>query len=131
MQKYLGDCTWWRRCQAVARANPALIEKAFQKRTDGTLRRHHLRAEGPKWVPVKVHIDADLPHNDWYHLTYASGRDEKELWPALLEKAFAQRAGSYREASRCATSAGPGGRARARATRPPTCASRTASFGRR
>jgi hypothetical protein len=44
---------------------------------------------------VKVNIDADLPHNDWYHLQYASGRDERELWPALLEKAFAQRAGSY------------------------------------
>jgi hypothetical protein len=42
-----------------------------------------------------VKIDADLPRNDWYHLEYASGRDEKELWPALLEKAFAARAGGY------------------------------------
>ncbi len=95
MQKYLADCYLIAAMSAVARANPELIEKAFQKRTDGTYDVTIYEPKGAKWVPVKVRIDADLPHNDWYHLSYASGRDEKELWPALLEKAFAQRAGSY------------------------------------
>ncbi len=95
MQKYLGDCYLIAAMSAVARANPEVIEKAFKKRTDGSYDVTIHEQKGNKWVPVKVHIDADLPHNDWYHLTYASARDEKELWPALLEKAFAQRAGSY------------------------------------
>lgn len=95
LQKYLADCYLIAAMSAVARANPEVIEKAFQKRTDGTYDVTIYEQKGSKWLPVKVHIDADLPHNDWYHLTYASARDEKELWPALLEKAFAQRAGSY------------------------------------
>jgi hypothetical protein len=95
MQKYLGDCYLIAAMAAVARVNPELIEKAFKKRSDGTYDVTIYEPKGNSWKPVTVRIDADLPHNDWYHLQYASGRDEKELWPALLEKAFAQHAGSY------------------------------------
>jgi hypothetical protein len=95
MQKYLADCYLIAAMSSVAKVNPELIEKAFTKRTDGTYDVTLYEQKGAKWVPVKVRIDADLPHNDWLHLNYASGRDEQELWPALLEKAFAQRAGSY------------------------------------
>jgi Calpain family cysteine protease len=94
-QKYLGDCYLMAAMASVARVNPQLIERAFHKRTDGTYDVTIFKRHGSKFEPVKVHIDADLPHNDWYHLTYASGRDEKELWPALLEKAVAAHAGSY------------------------------------
>lgn len=94
-QKYLADCYLIAAMAATARANPELIEKAFKKRSDGTYDVTIYEQKGAKWVPTKVHIDADLPHNDWYHLQYASARDEKELWPALLEKAFAAKAGSY------------------------------------
>jgi hypothetical protein len=94
-QKYLGDCYLMAAMAAVARVDPKVIEKAFTKRSDGTYDVTLYEKKGRGFTPVKVHIDADLPHNDWYHLEYASGRDEKELWPALLEKAFAQRAGSY------------------------------------
>jgi hypothetical protein len=94
-QKYLGDCYLIAGMAAVAHTRPDLIEKAFQKRTDGTYDVSFYEQKGDAWKKVTVHIDADLPHNDWYHLQYASGRDEKELWPALLEKAVAQRAGSY------------------------------------
>lgn len=94
-QKYLGDCYLIAAMAAVAHVNPQLVEKAFHKRTDGTYDVTLYEQHGNRWTPTKVHIDADLPHSDWYHLQYASGRDEKELWPALLEKAVAQRAGSY------------------------------------
>lgn len=95
MQKYLADCYLVAAMAAVARVNPELIEHAFTKRSDGTYDVTIYQPRGRGFAPVKVHIDADLPHNDWYHLQYASGRDEKELWPALLEKAFAAKAGSY------------------------------------
>jgi hypothetical protein len=94
-QKYLGDCYLIAAMAAVARVNPKVVENAFTKRSDGTYDVTLYQAKGRGFVAVKVNIDADLPHNDWYHLQYASGRDERELWPALLEKAFAQRAGSY------------------------------------
>ena len=94
-QKYVADCYLIAAMAATARVNPELVEKLFHKRTDGTYDVTIYEPKGKGFTKVKVHIDADLPHNDWYHLTYASGRDEKELWPALLEKAFAARAGSY------------------------------------
>lgn len=94
-QKYLADCYLIAGMASVAHTRPDLIEKAFKKRTDGTYDVTFFELKGDDWKKVTVRIDADLPHNDWYHLTYASGKDEKELWPALLEKAVAQRAGSY------------------------------------
>lgn len=94
-QKYLADCYLIAAMASVAHTRPDLVEQAFHKRTDGTYDVTLHEQKGSRWVATKVRIDADLPHNDWYHLQYASGRDEKELWPALLEKAVAQRAGSY------------------------------------
>ncbi|MFO0594452.1 MAG: C2 family cysteine protease [Myxococcaceae bacterium] len=94
-QKYLGDCYLIAAMASVAHTQPALVEKAFQKHADGTYDVKLFAPKGHGWSETSVHIDSDLPHNDWYHLQYASARDEKELWPALLEKAFAQRAGSY------------------------------------
>jgi hypothetical protein len=95
MQKYLGDCYLIAAMGSVARTRPDLIEKAFSRRADGTYDVTLYEQRGRALVPTKVHIDADLPHNDWYHLTYASGRDQRELWPALLEKAVARKAGGY------------------------------------
>jgi hypothetical protein len=94
-QKYLADCYLIAAMASVAHTRPDLIEQAFKKRSDGTYDVTLFEPKGSAWQKTTVHLDADLPHNDWYHLQYASGRDEKELWPALLEKAVAQKAGSY------------------------------------
>lgn len=94
-QKYLGDCYLIAAMAAVAHTRPDLIEGAFKKRSDGTYDVTLYQPKGRGFEKTTVRIDADLPHNDWYHLTYASGADERELWPALLEKAVAQKAGSY------------------------------------
>lgn len=94
-QKYLADCYLIAAMASVAHTRPELIEQMFKKRSDGTYDVTLHEPQGDGFKKVTVRIDADLPHNDWYHLTYASGADEKELWPALLEKAVAQRAGSY------------------------------------
>lgn len=94
-QKYLGDCYLIAAMASVAHTRPDLIEHAFKKRSDGTYDVTLFKAKGRSFEKDTVRIDADLPHNDWYHLSYASGADERELWPALLEKAVAQKAGSY------------------------------------
>lgn len=91
-QLYIGDCYLLASMSAVAHAHPEIIEHAFKSLGNGkyevTLYDGHLK-------PTTVTIDHDLPRNDWYGAYYATAHDKKELWPALLEKAFATRAGSY------------------------------------
>lgn len=94
-QNYLGDCYLMAAMSAVARANPRAIEDAFKKNPDGTYSVRLFERHGGQLVPKEITIDADLPRNGWYGYYYARARDPRELWPALLEKAFAARAGSY------------------------------------
>jgi hypothetical protein len=96
MQNYIGDCYLMAAMSSVAQASPDTIKNAFKDLGGGkyevTLYDHKA---GNKYEPHKVVIDKDLPMNDWNGRVYASAKDPKELWPSLLEKAFAQRAGSY------------------------------------
>ena len=94
-QNYIGDCYLMAAMSAVAKADPKDIEKAFTQNDDGTFTVHLFAHEGGKLVPRDVVIDAELPRNGWYGYYYARARDPKELWPALLEKAFAAMHGSY------------------------------------
>ncbi len=91
-QLYLGDCFLMAAMSSVAAVSPGVIRNAFKRVRanvyEVTLYDGHSR-------PHKVTIDTDLPRNGWYGYYYARAHDPKELWPALLEKAFAVRAGSY------------------------------------
>ena len=94
-QNLLGDCYLIAAMSAVAKQQPDAIAKRFTENADGTFTVTLYEYKGRALVPRPVTIDADLPRNDWLGNRYAYARDEKELWPALLEKAFAARAGSY------------------------------------
>jgi hypothetical protein len=95
-QDYIGDCYLIASMSSIAQANPKAIEDAFKQNANGTytVRIYEQSASG-KWVAQHVTIDGDLPRNSWTGNEYARGSDPKELWPALLEKAFAARAGGY------------------------------------
>ncbi len=95
MQNYIGDCYLMAAMSSVAKAKPDIIKNAFKDLGGGKYEVTLYDMKGSKLVPHKVTIDADLPRNDWNGTVYASDKDPKELWPSLLEKAFAQRAGSY------------------------------------
>ena len=96
-QNYIGDCYLMAAMSSVAAMNPAVIQKAFKDNHDGTFTVHLFDRKGGKLVRHDVKIDADLPRSGTYGYVYAQGKSPKELWPALLEKAFAARVGSYRK----------------------------------
>jgi len=91
-QLYLGDCYLLAAMSSVAHMTPEAIDKLFKKLPGG---KYEVTLYSQRGRPQKVIIDADLPRNNWYGYVYARARDPKELWPALLEKAFAKRAGGY------------------------------------
>lgn len=95
MQNYIGDCYLMAAMSSVAKASPDVIKNAFKDLGNGKYEVTLYDQKGSKLTPHKVEIDADLPMNDWNGRVYATARDAHELWPSLLEKAFAQRAGSY------------------------------------
>lgn len=94
-QNALADCYLLGAMSAVAKQRPEVIERMFKANPDGSYTVTLYDKKGSKLVPHKVTVDADLPRNDWLGNRYAYSRDTKELWPALLEKAFAARAGGY------------------------------------
>ncbi|KAJ6232421.1 calpain [Anaeramoeba flamelloides] len=46
-----------------------------------------------KWIPIV--IDDYLPYNEDDQLVFAKSKDAKEIWPQLIEKAYAKLFGSY------------------------------------
>jgi len=94
-QNYLGDCYLMAAASAVAHSAPKDIEKMFTRKSDGTYDVRLYSNDGGKLVAHTINIDAELPRNGWYGYYYAGDKNPKELWPALLEKAFAVRAGNY------------------------------------
>ena len=91
-QLYVGDCYLMAAMSSVAHMTPAAIDKLFKKLPGG---KYQVTLFSPRGVPQKIVIDGDLPRNGWYGYYYGRAHDPKELWPALLEKAFAKRAGGY------------------------------------
>jgi hypothetical protein len=94
-QGAIGDCYFLASLAAVAGTHPELIQNAIKKNDDGTVTvTFH---QGGELVPITV--DADLPRVRWPVLdgaqVYGGGGASGELWPALVEKAYAQWKGSY------------------------------------
>jgi len=97
-QGYIGDCYLEGAMSAVAKSNPKAIEDAIKDNGDGTYTVRFFEAQG--WnqptKPVSVTVDGDLPSTSPGSTPYyAHARDSKELWPGLIEKAYAQWKGGY------------------------------------
>jgi hypothetical protein len=100
-QGAIGDCYLVAALAAVANSNPKAIQDAIKDNRDGTytVRFYEVGWGGSK-SETKVTVDADLPAN-YGSPAYAKstekvdGKPNMELWPSLLEKAYAQWKGSY------------------------------------
>lgn len=88
-QGSLGDCYWIAGMAAVAQANPEAIRKIIKENGDGTYD-VTLRWNGR---PKTVKVDGQFPTRGSGGMAYAEVGDtvggKSELWPALLEKAWA------------------------------------------
>ncbi len=94
-QGAIGDCYFLAALASVAKSNPAILRDAIAQNADGTVT-VTFHANGKK-VPITV--DADLPALDLPLIDRANifggSTTPGELWPALVEKAYAQWKGGY------------------------------------
>ena len=95
MQRDVGDCFFVASMSAVAQNNPKAIKDAFRAKADGTWDVRIYDRRGTKFVPTWVNVDNNFPKDVYGDLWYTSGKNPKELWPALLEKAMAIHLGGY------------------------------------
>lgn len=96
LQGKLEDCFFIAALSAVAHADPSRVERILKNNGDGTFTATFWgrRAHAAPLEPYDVVIDGRLPV--WRgRLVYGQGADPKELWPALLEKAYAKWKGNY------------------------------------
>lgn len=94
-QGAIGDCFLAAALAAVAGTNAGAITGAIKDNKDGTftVRFYNLDWSGSKKAE-SVTVDADLPMNGATP-AYAKSTEALELWPSILEKAYAQWKGSY------------------------------------
>lgn len=98
VQNELGDCFLLASLSALAAVRPAAIEAALTDHGDGTYTVRFFEKQGRgRLRPVEIRVDADLPTRSTGELVYAQGRAPGELWPALIEKAWATWKGGYGE----------------------------------
>ena len=105
-QGSLGDCYFVAQLAAQAKANPGVIEKLIKDNGNGTYTvTLHLKDPAKPWMRKKTDIvvDSKFPKKGGgTSIAYAKIGDvdesgKGELWPMLIEKAFAKYSGSYEE----------------------------------
>jgi len=96
LQGQVGDCYFVSSLSAVAQAHPEILEKNMKTNRDGTYTvTFYQRPDMTKPAkPVQITVDGDFPTKGG-RLEYISARENRELWPLVYEKAYAQWKGSY------------------------------------
>lgn len=96
-QGYLGDCWYIASLQAVAQANPSIIEKAIKDNGNGTYTVTLHKDGNPVYITVTT--DQVMPHDEEGkpedHQVFARNSNPREMWPVIMEKALASYEGSY------------------------------------
>lgn len=90
-----GDCFFLANAASLARHNPNFLKQSFRANADGTVSvRFFKQAADGSAQPTWVTVDRDTVQRS-SRAVYARGADSRELWPALMEKAYARFIGSY------------------------------------
>lgn len=101
-QRSLGDCYLVSAMAGVANHNPALITSAITPNDDGTYTVRLYEEDGGKMVQRDITVTAEMPvmavHNEATgksreSTSYTAGSGDGELWPQIVEKAYAQMLG--------------------------------------
>lgn len=100
-QGYIGDCWIMAAMTSVAQEHPEIIENMIHRNPNGTYTvTFHEDGE-----PVEITVTPDVPLNEDGEPIFAefplAGVDlfgsDYELWPAIIEKAYARYSGNYRD----------------------------------
>jgi hypothetical protein len=95
-QGNLGDCYFISAMASLAKVHPELIENSIKTNRDGTYTvRFYQQKEATKPAQSEsITVTGDMPTRNGV-LEYVAARDVRELWPQILEKAYAQWKGGY------------------------------------
>jgi len=96
-QGALGDCFFIASMAAVANANPQAISEAitYDKASGKYTVRFYEEGRGGSMKPVYITVDAYLPTSGARNDPAFAGDPGQPLWPAIMEKAYAQWKGGY------------------------------------
>jgi WXG100 family type VII secretion target len=105
-QGAIGDCFFVTSLAAVASQNPDFLRRAIKQNTDGTYtvtfyKKHEgFLGIGAKYEPVHITVSPEFPKREVFDKETGkwvpdanrphSGTGDQELWPRLIEKAYAQ-----------------------------------------
>jgi hypothetical protein len=93
-QGSLGDCYFLATLAGFAATKPQVLQDAIKDNGNGTFTVRFFERDPVYGVqPVLITVDGDLPTK--FGAPVYARTPNGELWPALLEKAFAKRQGSY------------------------------------
>ncbi len=98
IQGSIADCYLAGALSSLAQANPKAIENAIKDNGDGTfnVRFYENAGYNRPMKEVNITIDGDMPMAEGATKgKYAKARDAAEMWPGLIEKAYAQWKGGY------------------------------------
>jgi Calpain family cysteine protease len=94
----LGDCFWVSAINVLAQNHPEVLQRAIKPAGDNrytvTLYESGPKGSAPK--PVALTVDLSVPSKSGQPL-YMSARTPNELWPLVLEKAYAEWKGSFED----------------------------------
>lgn len=100
LQGALGNCYLVSGLASLAQVQPEVIQNAIRDNGDGTFtvkfHKDSLLGLFPRGHDtMEVTVDGDIPTKDGKKPLYTRGRDANELWPMLIEKAYAKLDGGY------------------------------------
>jgi len=98
VQGGLGDCYFISSMMAVANTHPEILQKAIKDNGNGTYTVTFWQRDNADSAPrpVKVTVDDKIPEAKGAP-QYVGSRSGKEIWPEILEKAYAQWHGGYED----------------------------------